>query len=452
MLRWLAYCLMTVSLAAAVLLKGGVLASQWEWSAFGSSLGAAVWVLVRSEGERPARNRPALTLLTALLALMVFQLVPLPASVLNWMSPLRVEALLAAQKATGQPNGGWAALSLAPGATFERLLFVIPSMAVFVAAQEMGWWWRKRIWLAVVPVAIIATLEGALGLAQFYSLRMMGPQAGPVTGTYVSRNHYAGLLEMGFPLVFVGALAVWRRGSLRTRTERPALTAFGAGALLFIAGCLFMCIMLSLSRMGLVSTVVAAGFTLLVVLLAGRGSISPRAFGLYLGIALATLLAIAFVLPTRELILRFAESAGAGDADSDLRAEIWQNTLQVVSAYPLMGTGLGAYERGLYRYKTIAPAQTVDFAHNDYLQILSELGVIGAGLALALGAYILSRPLTVVLKKPASPNWWLAVALLAALSSLAIHSLADFNLYIPANAMVFAWLSGVAVSRGLDRG
>jgi O-antigen ligase len=157
-------------------------------------------------------------------------------------------------------------------------------------------------------------------------------------------------------------------------------------------------------------------------------------------------------LPTRELLLRFADMSATEDMSKDTRMEIWQDTLQLVSAHEWTGTGLGAYERGLYRYKTVAPTYTVDFAHNDYLQILAELGIVGAALVAALGLWILWRPLSVVLWGRDTANWPLAVGLLAALLTLAIHSLADFNLYIPANALAFAWLAGVAVSPGLRRG
>jgi len=451
MTRWLAYCLMTVSLGAAVLLKGGVYAQQWEWSALGISIAAAVWVLSGPERERSPGNPWGLTLMAALLGWVVLQLVPLPPALLQWLSPVHWNAVAAAREATGQAKGGWAALSFAPAATMERLLDVIPAMAAFVAAREMGWWWRDRMWVAVAPVIGIAWLESLLGLVQFYFTRMAGVEAGPVTGTYVNRNHFAGLLEIAFPLAVMGAIATWRKGASRLQ-QQPVGPALGTAALLGVASCLLMGVVLSLSRMGFISTLIAAGLTMLMLLLSLGPAASRWIRGLRWGIPLALPLFILVFLPTRELLLRFADMSATEDMSKDTRMEIWQDTLQLVSAHKWTGSGLGAYERGLYRYKTVAPTYTVDFAHNDYLQILAELGIVGAALVAALGLWILWQPLSVVLWGRDTANWPLAVGLLAALLTLAIHSLADFNLYIPANALAFAWLAGVAVSPGLRRG
>jgi O-antigen ligase len=450
MMRWLAYGLMTVCLGGAVLLKGGVNPQQWEWSALGISIATAIWLLSGPENLRSPRNSWETSLLAALLAWMLLQLVPLPPALLHLLSPLAWNAVAAARDATGQAKGSWAALSLAPGATLERLLYVIPAMAAFFAAREMGWFWRRRIWIVVAPVIGVAFLESLLGLGQFYFARIEGLETGHVTGTYVNRNHFAGLLEMAFPLAVMAAVACWRKGASRSERQQSVLPALAAAALTGGAASLLMGVVLSLSRMGFIATLVAAGLTTFILLLSlgSTGSWWVRAFRVSALVAVP--LFILILLPTGDLILRFTDIA-TGEVSKDIRMEIGRNTLQLISHYPLTGTGLGTYERGLYRYQTVVPMQTVNFAHNDYLQILAEMGIIGAVLAGALGLWILFRPLSVLLSAPNSPKWPLAAGLLSALLTLMIHSLVDFNLYIPANALAFAWLSGVAVSPGLQR-
>jgi O-antigen ligase len=164
------------------------------------------------------------------------------------------------------------------------------------------------------------------------------------------------------------------------------------------------------------------------------------------------LLILLFVLPPNELIARFGQITTEPDMTIQARADIWGNTMLEVAASPWTGVGLGAYEHGLYQFKTTAPNNTVDFAHNDYLQILAELGIPGAVLAGALAAWILFRCSSVVLLMRRSANWELAVGLFGGLVTLALHSLADFNLYSPANALALAWLGGIAVSAGLREG
>jgi len=168
-------------------------------------------------------------------------------------------------------------------------------------------------------------------------------------------------------------------------------------------------------------------------------------------VPLALPLAILILLPTRELILRFADMASTREVSQADRVKIWRDTLRVMGAYKWTGCGLGAFEHGMFRYQTAAPVNTVDFAHNDFLQILAELGIPGGLLVLALAGWIAARVLAVVLWRRSTRNWELAIGLLASFVTVGVHSLADFNLYIPANALVFAWLTGMAVSPGLRR-
>src|ERR1700743_1603360 len=102
-------------------------------------------------------------------------------------------------------------------------------------------------------------------MVQFYFMRMGGNEAGSGAGTYVNRNHFAGLLEMALPLAVMAAVTTWRKGA--SHKQQPVGHALGTVALLGIAGCLLMGVILSLSRMGFISTLIAAGLTMLMLLL-----------------------------------------------------------------------------------------------------------------------------------------------------------------------------------------
>jgi O-antigen ligase len=216
--------------------------------------------------------------------------------------------------------------------------------------------------------------------------------------------------------------------------------------MLTVAACLLMGIILSLSRMGVVSTLVAAAITGLVALSSLRmGDMARRRPWLWLVPATIPLCLIV-CLSTRELVLRFADLTATTEISKDTRVQIWSDTLGVISAYRWTGCGLGAFEHGLYQFKTAAPTNTVDFAHNDYLQILAELGLPGMLLVAVVGGWILKRTLTLVFSTRGGTNWELAIGLFGALLAFALHSLAEFSLFIPANALALAWLCGVATS------
>ena len=447
--RWAAYCLMALSLSAAVILKGGVYPQQWVWSALGISAAAVLAVATRH--NRAPSDPWGDAFIGFVLAWVLFQLAPLPPALVARLTPEHWHAVAAARAATGQDAGAWVSLSVAPSATVERLLDVIPSMAAFVVAREMAWWWRDRIWIAVAPVVGVALFESLLGLAQFYFMRVAGNETGAAAGTYVNRNHFAGLLEMAFPIAVVLAISAWRKGAAQfNQTLGPALRM---ALLLATSACLLAGVVVSRSRMGFVSILAGAGFTMLVVPLSQADADADRGWrrAWRWATPLVLPLVIVILLPTRELILRFADMAFTQEVSTDTRVEIWRDTLHLIGAYKWTGCGLGAYGHGFYRYKSVAPVNTVEFAHNDYLQILGELGIPGGLLVGLLAAWIAARVLAVVLWRRGARNWELAIGLFASLVTLGVHSLADFNLYIPANALAFAWLGGVAVSPGLRR-
>ena len=446
MAAWVAFSLMSISLFAAVLLRGGVYPQQWEWSALGISVAAALAANACSIEERSPRQNWGCWLLTALLAWMALQMVPLPPVLIAWLSPERWSALSAARTLTGQRAGTWGALSTAPGATLEGLLDVVPAMAAFLVSRTLCGRWRHRAWILVIPVIAVAWLESILGLLQFYMLQTGGGEV-RVSGTYVNPNHFAGLLEMSFPLAILWAVSVWRKGITRHASSAgPALAAIG---LLVVGACLLMGIVFSLSRMGFISTLGATILTTFILL----GSQTRRRPGVRLGwrwlTSVALLACLLVFLPTRALIERLANLTATEELSNENRSEIWRDSLHMIATYKWTGSGLGTYEYGFYRFKMTSPMQTVDFAHNDYLQITAELGFIGAALAAALALWIGWRLISIVLWMRGSRNWELAVGLLGALLAIALHSLTDFNLYIPANALALAWLSGIADSPGL---
>ena len=99
---------------------------------------------------------------------------------------------------------------------------------------------------------------------------------------------------------------------------------------------------------------------------------------------------LAFLSPV-QAILRFATP---DQFSGDGRIGIWRDTVRLIRAYPWIGCGLGAFERALSPFRTFAPNNTVDYAHNDYLQIVAELGWPGAllvgesgGLDFVVGGY-----------------------------------------------------------------
>jgi O-antigen ligase len=142
------------------------------------------------------------------------------------------------------------------------------------------------------------------------------------------------------------------------------------------------------------------------------------------------------------LIGRFASMATTQEPSEDTRKQIWRESLPLVAAYPITGCGLGAYESCFLAYKKVEPGYTVDFAHNDYLQVMAEFGLPAFALLLTLTALAYGTSLRGTTAD--NTDRYLAIACTAALSAILLHSFVDFNLYIPANGMLAAWVTGLA--------
>jgi O-antigen ligase len=92
----------------------------------------------------------------------------------------------------------------------------------------------------------------------------------------------------------------------------------------------------------------------------------------------------------------------------------------------------------------VAPMSTVDYAHDDYLQVLAEAGVIGFVAGLIFVLRILQRTARAAIYARAIEQRYLAIACVASMTAILLHSVVDFNMYVPANGLLFAWILGVA--------
>ena len=430
---------MSAVLAVSAAQLGGVWIDQWVWCALGLAAAAFLnWLTCRRRQCAP--RGWTITLATLFSCWMTLQLIPLPPTMVAFLSPARAAAAAAAG------SSGWLPLTVAPPLSGEFFLDMLPAVLALLLARELYLAWDDKPWLAATPIIAVAWLESVLGLIQFYLARMAGGEAASSIGTYRNRNHFAGLLEMALPLAVMCAFSIWRHGN--SRHVRPAGTALGTATLLGAATCILLGIVVSLSRMGFLASLTGMALTGVMVLGAsGEKRLNQRhRLRWILPVSLmAVLCVLGFIyLPTDELINRFATFAQTDEISKDTRAELWRDTKPMIAAYWLTGSGLGTYESAFARFKNTAPMNTADFAHNDYLQSWAELGSIGFLLGWLLLGRILWRLSRMVLLGRDRPGWELSVGLMGALAAMMLHSLVDFNLYIPTNAYVVGWLCGLA--------
>jgi O-antigen ligase len=175
-----------------------------------------------------------------------------------------------------------------------------------------------------------------------------------------------------------------------------------------------------------------------------------RQVGLVLTLTLVFILSAAFGtwLGSDRLLGRL------GDVPSELQAEtnggrlqLAKDSLQMFKQRPLTGFGLGTFPVIYPKYRTFVTDLYVNEAHNDFVQLLVETGIIGFSVGIGLLVIVFRRGLQQI--RGAVFGSWRTVAVCASVVSvvgLSVHSLFDFNLQIPANALLFYVLCAIAGS------
>jgi O-antigen ligase len=143
------------------------------------------------------------------------------------------------------------------------------------------------------------------------------------------------------------------------------------------------------------------------------------------------------------LLVRFADISSGVEMPIDTRLRLWRDALPLLHQFRFFGSAPGSFESVFLRFQSTNTGFRVQFAHNDYLQALIELGPIGALLLAIPLTTIIAGNLKVLAAHRNHDRRLIAVACAASFLALAIHSLVDFNVHIPANAMTLAWIAGV---------
>lgn len=423
-------------LLCAPLIRGGnrhVALIGLEWLGLAVLLGAA-WVALSGQGVwGRGKDRVALLLLAASpLWVALLQLVPLPLDV--WAA-LPGRALYHELMAVVQlPQLAWRPASLTPQATWAAVLAGIPLAACFVLALSCNAQQFKtlcRVWVGV------ALAQALLGLAQLggFELLFFNADTNRVIGTFANPNHFANFLGMTLPLVVLEIKsALHDQPGQRHRVGNASLLW---GVALFV---LLAAVLASSSRTGIATALVVTLATTL--LLPGRhGAQAGLRWRLW---ALAALLLFTVASVGLGWLERFQADLLAGDASFRglMRQATWSAALEF---WPL-GAGLGSYGMVFPRFQPAVVTGFVEYAHSDYVQLLMECGALFVALA-GLVLWLLVRRVRWLVQRALlahgqSAQEQLLMVCGLGLLALLLHSWLDFNMHIPANAMLGAFLLG----------
>jgi len=320
---------------------------------------------------------------------------------------------------------------------------------------------KKLTWLVytVLISALFQVLYGAMMILTgmeysfFISKAALHSHIGSATGTFTSRDHLAGYLEMSLSLGVGYMITLLRSegGSSRHWNQRIKswvdLLLGPKARLRLILLLLCLGLVLTHSRggnLGFFSSIAAAG--LLFLLLARK---KPRSTILFLtSLIILDIIIIGSWVGVSKVMHRLE----ATSLQTELRDNTDAATLPMVQDYLLTGTGAGTYFEVFPAYKTPILSQYWNHAHNDYLEFLSEQGAVGFSL---LAGVVICSLMTALSTFRHRRNQFIAgmsFASLMASIALLVHSSVDFNLQIGANSMLFVILLAIPfICRRLDQ-
>ncbi|HMI52076.1 MAG TPA: O-antigen ligase family protein [Candidatus Saccharimonadales bacterium] len=288
--------------------------------------------------------------------------------------------------------------------------------------------WRTFAWFIMIlgfAVSTFGVLQHLTFNGKLYWIREMR-YGGIPFGPYANRNHFAGFAELVIPM----ALVPMALGKVR----RERWFVVGLFAIMPIVA-----LIMSASRGGIIAVGVQVIF--LAVWMAFRRTAGKQL--LAGGALLLVVLLMVSWLGVRKTLDRFA-SLQTLEASQSKRTSMRQDTWRMFLDHPWTGTGLGTLQTVFPKYETNYDGKIVNHTHNDYLEALAETGVAGA----ACCAWFLGVLFLEGWKRLRSPdNSFVAIlhfSALAACVGFLVHSFGDFNLHIPANALLFFLMAHLA--------
>ncbi len=474
---------------------------MWAYSIMELTVFSILIVLIVKKGliQREELFIPLFFPIIAFLALILFQMMPLPPSAMKLLSPKTFE--LYSQTLDGYPGEmmegrgkrqtvektepigqrlevrsktlenkkaeaffeNWRILSISPHATRTELLKILSYLGVFLLIVNYVDSQRKlmRISTIIVYSGIIVAL---LGIAQklagapkiYWFWEPIFRKDASFFGPFVNPNHFAGYIEMIVPLSIGLFLVKWKRMSkdqlrgireflITLGTEKGCKLILFSFFIILMVGTLF----LSSSRGGIISFLGSMVYLLFMVIKREKGR---QNIFIIIGL-MVSVFSLLIWMGIGPLIEEFNSIQDISkDYDIQYRFQNWKDTSKLVQDFPLFGAGLANFAAIFFKYKTSELQYYYFYLENDYLQLLCEMGIFGFGifswLILSFFRELRLGHSKYEAKEMGSIQYISLYGCLTGVVAIMIHSFWDFNMHIPSNALLFSIIMGLAIAGG----
>jgi O-antigen ligase len=398
--------------------------------------GLASWVIARGRPSSgmPVPPIPGARVLTTFALLVAFQLLPLPPIILRLLSP---GSHAHHDHLALTPLTRWLPISVSPGDTFVGLLFIVCYAGFYAAvAREFPDAKRqRRFLLTVVACGCLLTVVALLQAASSHPLRIYGvvrpPYDWAVFGPYVNRNHFANYLAMATPVAlgfladsFDGLRHAWGR-------RRRHWVALGDPEGLLVIRNAALVLLLTVGLLASRSRGAIFGFLCSALVL----PLVTRHRRTMLALVVACLAAALYFVDTAPIVEGMRSRGIRGS-----RIDLWLDAARVAPHFPAFGVGFDAFGAAYPPYQQYQRSLYIYEAHNEYLQVLLDTGLVGLGLVAMILFTLLRACLRHARQSP------LHAGVFAAIIACCFHNIVDFNWQVPANSLTFTVLAAIGVT------
>ena len=418
------------------------------------SIGAVIFLFISLWlNDREIYRAPGFLWVLLFPAYILVQLIPLPAGVVKAISP-STYSLYKETIGIVQPVQ-WISLSINKKATLSDL-FKYTSYAGFYLLTVQMLSYRSLLKKTLNYLAVFAGILSAIAILQRFTspdkIYWVYKTPSVFFGPYLDRNHYAGLMEMIFPVIF--SLFLLYKPSVSYSSIRARIVdvfsqirtsehiLFGLSSLLIALS-----VFLSLSRGGIISICVSAGFCFLMITL--KQGIRPAG-------STALLLSILLLVSVgwfgwKPIFSEFEKIRDGQGEITENRPIYWKDSVNAFKNFPVTGSGMGTFGDIYPRFQSKSFAPRLTHAHNDYLEFLVNGGMVGFLLFFGFFTTIFYKTYKMFLKRREPYSNFIYIGSISGMIAILIHSMTDFNLQIGANGLYLFFLAGLAVSASHTR-
>ncbi len=389
-----------------------------------------------------------------LLLWMFLQLVPLPPSFLQYVSPGSCEAYRPVVEAMGSSR--WLPVTVNQKATLFEIIRIASYFLLYVVTVQLltdGKRLRRTVEVVVgcaVLISFLAIIQHFTSPQHIYWFRFV-PEGKPF-GPWINPSQYAGYMNMVLPLIF-GLILYYRPRSGETESLRvrivTLLTTPGSNLRIFFAFgvvLVLLSIFLSLSRGGILVALVSIVLFFYLLSLKRSFRIWPVAVIVAGSIGLYYL-----TFGTEEIAFKFNRSFTEEGEWNLARLDIWKDTVAIVKTFWITGSGFGTFGDIYPVYKTIATNLIVSHAHNDYLELLTDGGVVGFLLKAWFVLVIMKTGWKMIWRRRDHYSILITIASMVGMFSMLLYGITNFNMHNGADGLYFFFLCGLVVSAANTR-